>query len=188
MISAIALPGLDLPGRRERPGKSGGTGLSGCSGDERGNNISGVPVQAGPRPVVAHGGARVGMGGGLLHVPQRDPGVERGSDERVPQRVRAHVLGDPGATGDPADGPGGAVPVQPPPVRGDKERAFGALAGRQVDRAGGARGERDGDDRASLIRTNGLSLRADSVLGGRRQVSTVPPGTWSPTARSCPCR
>jgi hypothetical protein len=30
---------------------------------------------------------------------------------------------------------------------------------------------------AALIRPNGLSLRADSALGGRRQVSTVPPRT-----------
>jgi hypothetical protein len=43
-----------------------------------------------------------------------------------------------------------AVPVQPPSVRSEKQRAFGALAYRQVDRAGGARGERDGDDLAAL--------------------------------------
>jgi hypothetical protein len=33
-----------------------------------------------------------------------------------------------------------AVPVQPPSVRSEKQRAFGALAYRQVDRAGGASG------------------------------------------------
>jgi len=59
-------------------------------------------------------------------------------------------LGDPGAAGDPPDDPGGAVPVQPPPVRGDKQQAFGALADRQLDRPGGPRGERDGDHRAAL--------------------------------------
>jgi hypothetical protein len=46
------------------------------------------------------------------------------------------VLGDPGAAGDPADDPGGAVPVQPPPVGRDEQRAFGALADRQIDRPG----------------------------------------------------
>jgi hypothetical protein len=50
--------------------------------------------------------------GGFLHVPQRDPGVKRGGDERVPQGVRPDRLGDPGAAGYPADNPGGAVPVQ----------------------------------------------------------------------------
>jgi hypothetical protein len=51
--------------------------------------------------------------------------------------------------GDPADDPAGAVPVQPP-VRGDEQRPFAALADGQVDRADGARGERDGDDLAAL--------------------------------------
>ena len=120
-----------------------------CSGYVGGDDVGGVPVQAGPRAVVAHGGARVGVGGSLLHVAQRDPSVETG-DETVPQCVRADVLGDPGAPGDPADDPGGAVPVQPLAVRGDKEGSFGALADRQVDRPGGARGEGDGDDLAAL--------------------------------------
>jgi hypothetical protein len=87
---------------------------------------------------MAHRGARISVGGGLLHVPQRHPGVQTGSgDERVPQRVRAEVLGDPGAAGNPPDDPGGAVPVQPPPVRGDEQRTFRAPADRQLDRPGG---------------------------------------------------
>jgi hypothetical protein len=88
--------------------------------------------------------------GGLLYVPQRHPGVQGGGDERVPQGVRADVPGDPGAAGEPADDPGGAVPVQPPPARGDEQRTFGALADRQLDRPGGPRRERDGDDLAAL--------------------------------------
>jgi len=56
------------------------------------------------------------------------------------QRVRADVLGDLGAAGDPADDPGGTVPVQPPPVRGEEQRPFGPLADGQVDRPGGTRG------------------------------------------------
>jgi hypothetical protein len=71
-------------------------GLSGCPGDERCDDVGGVPVQARPRAVVANGGPRIGVGGGLLHIPQRHPGVKRGGDEGVPQRVRADVLGDPG--------------------------------------------------------------------------------------------
>jgi hypothetical protein len=66
------------------------------------------------------------------------------------QRVRADLLGDPRAAGYPPDDPGGAVPVQPPSVCGEEERPFSALADRQVDRPGGARGERDGDDLAAL--------------------------------------
>jgi hypothetical protein len=47
-----------------------------------------------------------------------------------------------GPSGDPADDPGGAVPVRPPPVRSDEQGSLGALAGGQVDRPGSARGER----------------------------------------------
>jgi hypothetical protein len=64
--------------------------------------------------------------------------------------MRADLLGDPGATGDPADDPRGAVPVQPPPVSGKEQRPADALADRQVNGARGARGERDGDDLAAL--------------------------------------
>jgi hypothetical protein len=125
-------------------------GLPCCPGDVGGDDVSRMPVQAGPGPVVAHRCARVSVRGGLLHVPQRHPCVEGGSDERVPEGVRAHVLGDPGTAGHPAHYPGGAVPGQPPPVRGGEQRSFGALADGQVDGAGGARCERDGDDLAAL--------------------------------------
>jgi hypothetical protein len=60
------------------------------------------------------------VGGGLLNVAQRHAGVERGGDERMPQRVRPYVLADPGAAGDLADNPPGAVPVQPPPAGGEE--------------------------------------------------------------------
>jgi len=42
--------------------------------------------------------------------------------------VRADVLGDSRAAGDPADDPGGAAPVQPPALGGEEERPFGPLA------------------------------------------------------------
>jgi hypothetical protein len=68
----------------------------------------------------------------------------------MPQRVRADLLGDPGATGHPPDDPGGTVPVQPPPVVSEEQRPFGAVADRQLDRPGGTRGKRDGNDLAAL--------------------------------------
>jgi hypothetical protein len=107
-------------------------------------------VQAGAGAVVAHGGARVGVGGGFLHVAERYPCVEGGGDERVPQGVRAYLLGDSRAAGDPADDAGGAVPVQPLPVGGEEQRARGPLADGQVDGPGGTWGERDGDDLPAL--------------------------------------
>ena len=109
-----------------------------------------MSVKAGACPVIAHRGARISVRCGLLHVPQRHPGVQGSGDERMPQRVRADVLGDPGVAGNPPDDPGGAVAVQPPPVRSDEQRPFGALAERQLDRPGGSRGKRDGDHLAAL--------------------------------------
>ena len=80
------------------------------------------------------------MGSGLLHIAQGYPGVERGGDECVPQRVRADLLGDPGVADNPADDPHGTVAVQPPSVRGNEEWSLGALADRQVDHPGGTPG------------------------------------------------
>jgi len=154
-------------------------GLPSCPGDERGDDGGGVPVQAGAGSVIPHRGARVGAGGGFLRIPQRHPGVERGGNERVPQGMRADVLGDPGAAGHPADDPGGAMPVQPPPVGGEEQRSFGALADGQVDRPRGARGERDGDDLAALIGTSGSPVLCEMRGAGDllRQQSAVAPDT-----------
>jgi len=59
-------------------------------------------------------------------------------------------LGDPGAAGNLADDPGGAVTVQPPAVRDQEDRPRATFADRQVDRPRGARRERDGDDLPAL--------------------------------------
>jgi hypothetical protein len=64
--------------------------------------------------------------------------------------MRPDVLVDPGPAGDAADDPGGAVPVQPPPVRRAENRSLASLADGQVDRPRGARRQRDGDDLAAL--------------------------------------
>ena len=53
------------------------------------------------------------MGGGFLDVAARDAGVEGGGDEGVAESMRADLLGQPGAAGNPPDDPPGAVPVQP---------------------------------------------------------------------------
>ena len=64
--------------------------------------------------------------------------------------MRPDFLGDPGPAGDPADDPPGAMPVQPPPIGRQEDGPFHALADGQVDRPGGARLERDGDNVAAL--------------------------------------
>jgi hypothetical protein len=85
-----------------------------------------VPVKTAAGAVVAHRRARIGMRRRFLDITERDSGVEGGGDERVPQRVRPDRLGDPGAAGDPADDPGGAVPVQPPAIGGQEDRPVAA--------------------------------------------------------------
>jgi hypothetical protein len=62
-------------------GSAGGAGEEGC------DDVGGVPVEGLAGPVVAHGRARVGVGGGFLDVPEWDAGVEGGGDEAVAQAV-----------------------------------------------------------------------------------------------------
>ena len=74
------------------------------------------------------------MGGGLLHIAQRHPGIERRGDERMAQRVGADFLADRGAARNPADDPSRAMAVQPPSVRRQEDRPAAAFAGSQVER------------------------------------------------------
>jgi hypothetical protein len=73
-----------------------------------------------------------------------------GRDEGVSERVGRDGLADSRAAGGLADDPSGAVPVQPPPVRGQEHRPAGPFPDGQVDRPGGPRRQRDGDDLAAL--------------------------------------
>jgi hypothetical protein len=59
-------------------------------------------------------------------------------------------LANPARRGDPADDPPGGVPVHPLPVRAPEDRPVEAFADGQVNRSGGARRERDGDQLAAL--------------------------------------
>jgi hypothetical protein len=47
--------------------------LSGGSGNEGGDDVGGVPVEADPSAVVTHGRVPIGVAGGFLHVALRDP-------------------------------------------------------------------------------------------------------------------
>ena len=97
------------------PGRGG---LPGGTCDVSGDYIGCVAVQAAAGAVIPHRRPRIRVRGGFLHIPQRDPGVQRGGDERVSERVGRDDFGDPGPAGSAPDDPSGAVPVQPPPVRG----------------------------------------------------------------------
>jgi hypothetical protein len=90
------------------------------------------------------------VGGGLLDIPQRDPGVESCGDERVPERVGPYRLGDPSVSGHAAHGPRGAVPVQAVAVSSQEDRYFAAFTDGQVNRPRRARRQRDDDHLAAL--------------------------------------
>ena len=71
---------------------------------------------------------------GVLDVAQRDPGVERSSDEGMPECAGRDGLADAGAEGDLPDDPPGVVSAQPPAISRQEQRSFGSLAGCEVDR------------------------------------------------------
>src|SRR5215472_10893024 len=102
--------------------------LPGCARYVSGDDVSSMPVKAAARPVVSDRGTWVGVRRGFLHVTQWDPGIKRGGDKRMSERVGRDGLADPGAAGGLADDPPGAVPVQPLPVGGQEHRPAGALA------------------------------------------------------------
>jgi len=86
--------------------------------------------------------------------------------------VDRFFLGQPGAAGDPADDPPGAVPVQPHARRADEDRSLAPFADGQVDRPGGAGCQRDdgllaalAGDHQSPVATLGAQ-RLDVGTGG----------------------
>jgi len=96
--------------------------LISSAAESAGQCVGGVPVEVVPGAVVAAGGARVGVAGEVLHIAERDTGVQGCCDRRVPQAVWAELVrgGDAGGAGEPPNEPpdGGfaeasAVPVEP---------------------------------------------------------------------------
>ena len=84
----------------------------------------------------------------LLHVAQRNTGVEGRRDERMAEGVRTNRLVDSGLAGEPPDDPPCGVAVEPLTVPTQEDRALHPLADGQVERTRSARGERDDDDLA----------------------------------------
>jgi len=109
-----------------------------------------MPVEGHPGAVVAHGGAGVGVAGRFLDVAERDTGVEGSGDERVPQGVGSDPFGDACLAGDAPHDAGRGVPVESPAVGVAEEGTFVSFADSEVDGAGGAGRERDGDHLAAL--------------------------------------
>src|ERR1700678_17102 len=79
VTAAAAGTGSVWPGRD--PARRGEGLLPGGAGEVGGDDGGGVAVHAAAGPVIPHRGTRGRMRCGLLHVPERDAGVERGGDE-----------------------------------------------------------------------------------------------------------
>ena len=91
-------PGLRLAAAVRPGGARRWPVLPGGTSDIGGDDVGGMPVQTATGTVIPHRGPGIS---GVEAVPGRlaaqpDPGVQRGGDERVPQRVRPDRLGDPG--------------------------------------------------------------------------------------------
>jgi hypothetical protein len=94
-----------------------------------------VPVQVLAGAVVSHGGARVAVPGGDLHITQVHPSIEHGGHERVAEHVWMHP-GQPDTSdlGEPSEPPGGGVPVHPSSARVQQDRPGDTCSDRTVDR------------------------------------------------------
>ncbi len=100
--------------------------LPGGPGDVCGDDVRDMPVQGGPVPGRISWWCAGRVGGGFLHVAERDPGVQCCCDECVSERMGSDGLGDSSVAGDPADDPPGAVPVQPPAICGMEDGSWAA--------------------------------------------------------------
>jgi len=110
------------------------------------------------------------MAGCLPHVAKRHAGVN-GGDERVPKCVRPDRLVDPSSAGESSDDPPGRVPVQSFAVVAAEDRALRPLADGEVDRPGGSRCERDGDDLAALAQDGQSAVAALEPRAGMSKPS-----------------
>ena len=120
---------------------------------------------------------RISMRGSLLDIAQRDPGIRAAVMNACLSMCGVTALVIPARRAALRTIRPGAVPVQPPPVRGQEHRAAGAFADGQVDRPGGPRCQRDGDDRnirrdqrnACSARTSSRSARGPAAATARSQ-------------------
>jgi hypothetical protein len=113
------------------------------------DDVRGVPVQAAAAPVIPHRGPGVRMGGCLLDIAERHPGLQGCGDERVPKRVGCDGLADPGAAG-------GLRTIRPAACRSSRRSSLATNTGPSV--------------RSPMARSI-----ARAVRGASGTVTTLPP-------------
>ena len=102
----------------------------------------------------------------LPGVAEWEAGVERGGDERMPQRVRAELLDQPGTASHATHDPPHATTVHASTVGAEKDRPRHAFADRRVDTPGGPHCERDRDDLAALTQHRHRAVTAFAAQRG----------------------
>jgi DNA-binding transcriptional ArsR family regulator len=133
-------------------------------------SVGRVPVEVVPGPVVAASGPGVGVSGGVLHVAEARAGVQRESDEGVPEVVRmqgGRFVGYRGR-GESTEQPPDGDPVHRPSGSSDEQRP--AAPPQQIGVESVARGGRQGNrrPRAPLARhpQHAVATLAAQVLHG----------------------
>jgi hypothetical protein len=149
-----------MPALERSRGPERADGSAAGASEERGHDVGGVSVEGHARSVVPHGGAGIGVAGGLLHIPQRNPGVQRGGDESVAERVGPDTFGDAGPSGDAAHDPSRRVAVDPTVVGSDEDRSLAAFTDREINGPRRAGRQRDGHDLATLAQDRERAVAA----------------------------
>src|ERR1019366_815608 len=108
--------------------------MSGAGGHVGGQYVVRVAVEVLAGPVVTHRGARVGVAGGDLDIPQVHAGIEHGRNEGVPQHMRVWPGNpDPCCLGQAPQPAGGGVAVHAGAAAVEQDGAAGASADCAVD-------------------------------------------------------
>src|SRR4051812_29955676 len=134
-----------------------------AAGDERYDDIRGVPVEVLAPSVVDRRCSRVGVTGGDLYVPQRYAGVEGGHDEPGAQHVRMDAA-EPSTLADRTNPTVGGAPVQTLPVLAPQDWSLLTLAHDQIDRARRSRDERNRGGLVAEDRQRAMAALEGQVL------------------------
>ena len=133
------------------------------------HDVGGVAIEGDPRPVVAHRGPRIGVGGCFLDIAKWYSCVEGCGDEGVSQGMGSDRLVDPRLLGDALHDAPRSVTVEAIAAWAEEDRSVRTLTDGQIDCPCRAGRKRNGHDLSALsedyerpvpsFETQGLDIR-----------------------------